>query len=238
MMMPVVLDPAYLQRPAWKIQGVAKPIAYWPLQEETGSVAYDWTDSRHGSYTAVTLASAYAPGRTPCPLFDGSTSFANVYSAAFAAAFNGQAFSCVAWCRVGSAGVWTDGTLRNVFTFQADASNYIIMRKATTNNRMQVLYNAGGTLSSQSLTLNPTAFFHIGLTVSKANDRVIAYINGIGQTPLTGLGSFSGSPAATTTVIGAANTTPGAVWAGNIAHVAVYNQELTAEQMAAIAGVL
>jgi len=84
-------------------------------------------------------------------------------------------------------------------------------------------------------SMNPTAFFHVGLTISKANDRLIAYINGVPQTPLASLGTFVGAPASTTCVIGSANTTPATLWAGNIAHVAVYAQELSAAAAALLA---
>jgi len=220
----------HFQKYAHKVQGVGKPLAYWPLQEETGAVAYDWSEqARNAAYSNVTLKSTFAPGRTPCPSFNGTTSYVDLYTASLAAAFDGQAFSFSAWCRVGSAGVWTDGAQRNIFTFQADANNYIAVRKATTNNRLQVLYSAGGTLVSQALALNPTAFFHVGMTVSLANDRVIAYINGAAQTPLTGLGTFAGSPASSSCILGAASTAPAFVWSGWLAHAAVYDFELPAD---------
>lgn len=227
--MTILLNDLPFQKYAYKVQGVGKPLAYWPLQEETGLVAYDWSgQSRNAAYSNVALKVVVAPGRTFCPLFNAPTSHVNLYTASLAAAFDGQSFSFAVWCRVRNAGVWTDGVQRNICAFQADANNYINIRKPTTNNNLQILYNAGGTLISQALTMNLTTFFHVGLTVSKVNDRVITYINGVAQTPLTGLGTFAGSPASNSCVLGAATTTPTSVWSGHLAHAAVYDFELPA----------
>ena len=105
----------------------------------------------------------------------------------------------------------------------------------TGNAQVNIAWDAGSTVkavtdASLASTLN---WFQIGLTVDKTGDKVIAYINGaqVGSTQ-TGLGTWAGALAATLCNIGAAATTPTAVWSGLIAHVVIASRAALAGEMA------
>lgn len=213
-------------------------LAYWLLAETAGSVAanFEGTVARDGAYSNVSLAATIAPGNTPAPAFNGTTSLVNIYTASLGSAFSGAAGTLAGWLRVSGAGVWTDGANRTAMVLLADANNYVHIRKSSTNNRLQLFYNAAGTLLTHNITLNPATWFHVACTWSAAANAFRAWVNGVEQTPATGLGAWSGSGLADTFCnIGAQNTTPAAVWSGNLAHVAVWGAALTHSEIKLLA---
>lgn len=216
----------------------ANHLACYPLAESSGTVITDESgNARHGTYTGVTLGNTgIGDGRTAAG-FDGAISKGNIHGASLAAAFSGAAGTIAAWARVSAAGIWTDATNRNIVRIQVDASNYLILMRATVNNQLDMRYNAAGTLEILTPTVGPTtAWFHVAMTWDKAAEQVKFFVNGAqsGATA-TALGIFAGVPAATTTVIGAQNTTPAQVWSGNVAHVNLWNIALNAAQIASAA---
>lgn len=200
----------------------ANLIGYWPMSELSGSVATDYSGrGNHGAYTGVTLGQpGIGDGRT-CPLFDGTNDFNNIYSAALASDFNASEGSLWGWMKVGAAGVWTDGTIDSLATLVVDGNNRIEIFKTATNNQLQFRYRAGGTSKDVTSTaLNGSiAFFHIAITWSVAADQMKAYINGaqVGTTQ-TGLGTWAGSLAAASTLLGAGGTLPSTPSNGYQAH--------------------
>jgi hypothetical protein len=223
-----------------KVQAIAPAnlLAYWPLDELSGSVITDRSGSgRNGVYSNTTYGSPGPDGR-PCAGFNGTSSFGNLYSASLAGAFNGQEGSFSMWCRMANAGVWTDGVTRRALYFLVDASNRAGFFKPTTANEMDCLYVAGGTsLAAGKGTFSPTDWFHLGQTWSKSNNQMIFYVGGVAITPIsTGLGTFAGALSAVQTILGSLSTTPAQNWSGFEADVAVWSTPLTAAQMAALAG--
>src|SRR3990167_4218733 len=75
-----------------------KLVGYWPMWEPSGAVSYDLSgQGNNGAYTAVTLAQrGMGDGRT-CPLFNGSNSMNNVYSAGLNSDFNNQELTLMLW---------------------------------------------------------------------------------------------------------------------------------------------
>lgn len=222
-----------------KVQALL-PIAYWPFADPSGSVATDESgNSRDGAYSNVTLgATGIGDGRTAAT-FNGSTSYVNIYSASFAAAFSGSTGTVALWARVSAAGVWTDTTVRRFVVIQADANNILRFHRLTTNNVVSYQAFFGGVNSFVNFTTGaPTGWFHIAITWDKPANQMKAYFAGaqVGTTQTIG-GTWAGSPAATTTVVGAANTTPIERWSGDIAHVAVWTSALTSTQIASLATV-
>lgn len=214
------------------------PIAYWPLADAAGaSVVTDESgNGRNGTYTAVTLGqTGIGDGRTAAS-FDGSTSFANVFSTSLQSAFNGAEGTIATWLRVSSSSVWTDATLRSPMTLSVTGSNVVRIRKPTTSNQIQGTYIANAINLSVTVGTSSLAWLHLAVTWSKSADQVIVYLNGTqsGST-LTGLGVFSGSLLSTTTTLGASSTTPAAPWSGLVAHAAVWTTPLSAAQVATLA---
>jgi hypothetical protein len=73
------------------------PLAYWPLNEFSGSTVYDQVEEYDGTYTGPLLATINAPGRTRAPYFDGLNDRADMQPAALQAALSRSEFSMMAW---------------------------------------------------------------------------------------------------------------------------------------------
>lgn len=202
------------------------PLAYWPLWEPSGGVAYDISGNGHdGAYTGVTLGEeGIGDGRT-CPFFDGANDYVNIWSAGFRDAFNGQEGSLLAWIKVFNAGVWTDVSTRRTLTLRADTSNQMFcFSRSTADNALLTYYRGGGTVLQRSkASLTELGWMCVGMTWSLSADEMIPYYQGAPEgSALTGLGTWVGNLLSTRTCIGAAITTPGSVWHGWIAHCAVW----------------
>lgn len=215
------------------------PIAYWPLNEKVGTVAYDWVTARNlgaqnGVHAGVTLwQNGIGDGRV-CPLYNGANGYTNVQTATFVTNFDGREGSIMFWARVSSAGVWTDGTRRDAYYSIVDAGNYIILRRSAANGQLDWLYRAGATTESVALGGQSTIeWFQMGLTWSLSagvDGEVKAYFNGAqtGATQ-TSLGAWVGAIVSAT--IGATNTTPANPWSGTLAHFAVWNRPISADEI-------
>ena len=218
------------------------PISYWAMAEASGSVALDSSgNGRTGAYTAVTLGAAgIGDGRTAAS-FDGATSFNNIYTASFDAAWTGGEFTIAGWAKVSAAGVWTDAANRAIIRIRRSGSgDRIDLLKSSTNNEVDYIYVASGVTKSVVLgSFSPTTYFHIAVTVSAGADQMKAYINGA-QTGATqnGLGAWGGVLDATQTCVGAVSTVPATVFSGTLAHIAVWNSALSAAAIANLAVVV
>jgi hypothetical protein len=214
-------------------------IAYWPLNETSGTVAYDVSgNARNGAYTGVDLANAAAPAKIGgmAPYFDGTNDYCNIYSASLASAFSGAAGSLFIWAKIFNAGIWTDASYDDFFRIAADANNEILLRKTNANNALYTRYNANGTTKSVTRTNTTTIdWFLFGFTWSKAADQMIAYYNGAqtGATQ-TGLDTWAGAPAAATCVIGAYVLTPANPWNGWLNQAIILNRIATPAEVLAM----
>lgn len=206
------------------------PIAHWPLWDAVGATAVEeLIGVGNGTPTSITFGQdGIGDGRTSAG-FDGAASEIDVQTAALAAAFNGAAGSVVVWGQVDNAGVWTDGTARDLVYLYADANNFIEINKSGANNTFLLSYKAGGTTKTATYSGSPTTFDVWVITWDKAADQVKAFHNGsqIGATQ-TGLGVWAG--ALTSSLIGQ-STTPGRIWSGLGAHVAVWTRALTPSEI-------
>ena len=234
------IDAAYFQRVL--ATQTSSLLAFWPMWEQSGSVALDIAGGfRNGIYSNVTLgAEGIGDGREAAS-FNGTTSVCNVYSASLAQAFNSAEGTLMAWAKVSSAGIWTEGLSRQICRLQADSSNFLHITRSATNNWLDIRYNAAGTLKQFLPSIGAatgTNWFCVGLTWSKSADQAKVYIAGAqsGATQ-TGLGTWVGALASTTANIGAQTSAAAASWSGSIGRVALWNIALTAAEMEGI-GVL
>ncbi len=215
------------------VQSLA-PIAYWPMTENNGTVAYDASgNGRNGVYTAVTLGQPGAgDGRTSALFVPASSSRNNVYSTSLANAFPGAegTMTCFAQCVN-----WTDGTQRYMIYIQADSNNKVYLSRGNTNNQIRGNYVAGGTnisFGAVPAVFNPVGFFAVGITYSKANDAAYFYVNGQRTTFTGSLGTFAGTPTSTVTCVGAQTSSGGAAFNGSIEHAAIFASPLASPDMA------
>lgn len=214
-------------------------VEYWPLWEPSGSVAYGLKNGYNGTYSNVTLGqTGIGDGRT-CPLFNGSSSFVNLYSAGLAGAFNATAGALALWFKIGSSGIWADGSTDYLINIAADTNNQIYIFKANTG-LLQYRYRAGATNATvNSAAQSTTSWQHLALTWDKAagiSGQFLAYLNGVQVgTTQVGLGIWVGALATTLVNIGSYNTAPLLSANGYIASMALYNRALTPTEVAALA---
>lgn len=212
-------------------------IAYYPLHEQQGTTAKDYSlQANHDTYSGVTLAHDTGADGLPAPYFDGTSSYVDIYSAAFAADFSTTTGSASAWVRVLDKTQLENTTRRCVLSVGANATtNVVLMERTTTANTYRLAYIAGGTTKSVSPTYYQPGdyeipWIHIGCSWDATNDQFIVYVNGVQSgTTQTSLGTWSGSLDSTLCNIGATVTTPSNVWYGWIQHVAIWNAVLSAD---------
>lgn len=236
--MPIYVVSGYLPSAYGALVQSLGPIAYWPMDEQSGTVSVDQSgNGRNGAYTAVTLGQpGMGDGRTAAS-FDGATSFNNIQSVSLAAAFNNQEGTLAAWVKVSAAGVWTDGAARLIIRLAADTNNEVLIDKHTVNNQWLARYVAGGTSKSTAFASGGSlAWNHLAITYSKSGDAVKIYLNGVQQgATLTALGVWAGALASS--LIGAYPPAPTLVFSGTLAHGAVFPSALAAAQVAILAQV-
>lgn len=214
-------------------------IGYWKFDEPSwNGTSNEVVDSsgngNHG--TAVNAIISTSGKFQNAASFDGTNDAVNIYSSNFNSQYNGNEVTIAFWAKVSGVGVWSDAVTRRFFFFQVDANNAIRINKFSTTNVVQWAYTAGGTLKTVALTTAaPIDWMHIVITVSKSNDRMIAYFNGV-QTGSnqTGLGTWAGSLTSTITNIGAGSSTGANAFSGFIDDFRVYSRELSSAEITAL----
>lgn len=230
---PVYIPSAY----SLKVLNISGLIAHWPNDELVGVTAGDLSGhGRNGIYTGVTLEqTGIGDGKTAAS-YNGTTSYTNVYSTSLRDAFSPLAGTVMVWAKVSAVGVWTDGIDRRIINLSVNSSNRVYITKNPSANSLTLLYAAGGTAKSRTLTISSIGWNCFVITWDKAVDEVKAYLNGVQQgVTLTALGTWAGVLASTTTLIGASATTPTLLWSGLEAHVALWNRALSDAEVATLA---
>lgn len=210
----------------------ANLIAGWPLAESGGGVATDESgNGRVGAYSNVTLGQyGIGDGRTAA-LFNGTSSYCDIYSASLAAAFDGGEGTILAWVRAAP----NDGTGRSILILQGSNSNNRIFLDKPTAGGIRARYTAGGTAKTFATAAAPSGWTSVIMTWSKTADDLRLYVGGALLEQLSGLGTWATALVSTTTVIGASTNGGTAVWADRIAHVWLWNTPLNAAQIAVAA---
>lgn len=176
----------------------------------------------------------------PVTTWDAVNDADNIYSGSLNSALPINEWTLIAFAKVSSAGVWSDGVNRRIVGFSAvDGLNFFVLNKGTTTNNLQFQID----LASTSKTVNDstrvgatTDWFMVAMTGSKAADQFIAYLNGVPTGSIqTGLGQWVGNLLNSVAVIGASSNAGTAPWSGSIAHVALFNAPLAPDVLMLIA---
>lgn len=212
------------------------PLAYWPMNEPSGSVMNDIVGGYDGAYGNITLGQTGIGDGETSALFNGSSSYGQISGAnltALAAALDWDEFTIMCWLKVSGAGVWTDGAQRRQIYFGSgtdEANNHFYLRKNTTSNQTRC-GRAGTTLPHIAVdhTISTTDWFHVCMTSSKAADQLKFFVNGA-QTGSTynSLATILGTLAVV--VFGTYGGTY--FWSGYMAHAALFNRALTPAEVA------
>ncbi len=215
-------------------------IAHWPLTETSGTTVVNQGSlgtSANGTATGLTWAQTPAPGGGMAPLLDGSNDYANIYSAALAAAFSGDLCTVLIWWKVYDSGTWSDSTQRATLTLLADGNNYIQHNKETDANT----YRVRTVLSANSIATTTTSYadtsWHLSvLTLDKTANERKHYMDNAAQIGATlASADWVGSLLSTRTCLGVSNTSPvQAPWYGYLSRASVFDKVLTAAEIAEI----
>jgi hypothetical protein len=228
----------YAQR-AIAVMGTANVAQYLILDELSGTTAADASgNGRTGAYSNVTLNSVDFVKGGRAGSWNGTTSFANTYSASMAGAFNPLLGTINMWVRVSAVGIWSDGITRLFLRLGADASNNLIqLDKLGSSGAIRQLYIAGGTVDNGGDTSTPstTDWFMLTFTWNKTTEnRVRGYFNGVLAAEAGTLGTWSGSLNSAQCTIGSGSTTPANVWSGFFRDYMLATTEATGAQVAAL----
>ncbi len=219
------------------------------FMQQLGSTAGDYAEFDDISVTEVSpLVGKMTPTATTFPTigstagghlsnaytFDGTNDFVNIYSSDLNSVFYQNEGTVVAWAKVNASSVWTDSTSGQIFYLRADDNNRIQILESSSNSLLQFNYLGGGTNSQVISAFSSTSWFQVVATWNKSADQFKVYVNGaqVGTTQ-TGLGTWTGNLATTTSLIGAASTAGAAPWKGMINDVRLYTRALSAEEIAA-----
>lgn len=177
----------------------------WALDDISGTTALAAVSAaRNGTYIGVSLNDTDGPvvGESErAGRWDGVNDGCNIDTASYRSIFNSSEGSVFGWVKVAAASVWTDSLFREFFRSFVDINNFIIARKANTNNTAEFYYTAGGVTETLQTAFSSTAWFSWGISWSKPADQVKFYLNGVqvGATA-TGIGTWVGTP--NTNIIG------------------------------------
>jgi len=217
------------------------PIAYWPLNEASGTTANCYVDSNQdGTYSSDVSTWPTGPGigdGSTAPQADGTNDYVDVYSATLASVFDTELGSLICWVRVANSGVWTDGNWRNPFRIGADADNciqsYKLPNGGADNLAKEVM--RGGTWNGAPTTTTTTDWFFLGITWDKSGNQTAYHFNTTRGTYACG-GSWSGALNSAHCVLGASTTSTGR-WHGSYAHFAIFDYVLSQAELEDLAEV-
>lgn len=212
------------------------PISYWPLYDPVGSsIAEDVMLLGDGTPSNVTFGVAGIGDGKTAGSFNGSTSHVDVYSSALNSAFNHDELTMSVWGKVSGVGVWTDAVERYLFKLGAGLQNRVGLYKDSASNKLSAWYYGGAVGSFIGFTsFSSLNWFHFAITVSKANDQFIGYLNGVASSPTTTLPTWIGNLSSVECMIGAYQSGSN-VFSGSLAHVAVWDRVLTPSEILELA---
>lgn len=213
----------------------ANLIAYFPLNETSGTVADDLSGvSADGTYSGVTLNATTFLNGDPAPSFDGVNDYVNIYSSALNSAFNSAEGSIQAWVQVANTSVWTDTLDKYAVNIANGSSNRARMFKMTLDGRFNNNFVGGGTSRQiQKTGLSDANWHQFILTWSSSGNTVTAYFDG-GLINSAAYATWTGALSSTGVTIGANGTSGANPWYGYIAHVAVWSKQLTGTDATAL----
>lgn len=212
------------------------PLALWLMDETSGSSVSDATG--HGYTGTLTSITVNQPGVDGASYYNGGSGVVhlNAGTNGLASAFDTRSGTFACWAKVNDASVWSTAGNRALCRFGWNtSSNYIIVRKSSTN-QLEWLYNGASGLRQITSPQTSTAWLHIAFTWS--NIATIAYVNG------SAVGSAGAADASATALstdyaalMSQAAFAASAAWYGWMDTAALWTRPLTSGEIASIATV-
>lgn len=219
---------------------VLGPVAYWPMTETSGTAGADATGNGYNGTFArdvSTMGTVAGPvaGET-APVFDPASDYLDVLSAGLITALGDMSAGTFStWYQVRAASVWTDGVNRQVVRMHGNVpDNYIFVRKASGDDVWRFEHKGGGTTKSIFPESSaPTDWAHVAITWGEGG-IIQAYLDGvIAGASSSGVGAWTQN--LDEFFIGAASSSPGEAWDGQIGHAALWDRALSPAEIATIA---
>lgn len=205
------------------------PIAYWPLNEGSGTTITELAGVGNGTYTGVTWDGTQHHGE-PAPYFDGANDYGAIYTAALAAAVDFDEGSLNIWVKATTA-FWNSTTPFYAMQIFRDSSNVLsIFKPGSANQIWMRRVGAAATHTVQITGVGGEDWIHFGMRWSVSGDELAAYVNGVpAGTPQSGLLAATGAitlvPAGT--LVGAIINTPAQVLDGYLHDALIHDKVLT-----------
>jgi len=205
-------------------------------QNAGGATVLDFSGNGRNAVSEQVIYNWYGVGKTAFA-FNGKTGYLSFYSASLDAALDVNECTLAWWVKVPTVGVWSDSTIRNFIRINNAGGNALDIRKTATANQLQFNLYCAPTNLIKLVTITPsTNWRHIAVTISRSNNRMIVYIDGVAQTPTTGLNTaWSGALTPTAVLFGALSQSNQQVWNGLADNLLIYGRELTAAEVLSLA---
>lgn len=211
------------------------PIAYWPLDEKSGTVARCRVNPAQNALyprdvSAMTIAEGIGDGNT-APHFNGTSDKVNLLTSALQSAWNGAECTIMGWAKVHS--TWDTSDWRDLFYCNADGDNWYRILKLGANN-LYFWTEQNNVPKGEGIATTTVEWFQWAITSSVSGDFQRYYKNGVEDAELdTGLGTWAGTLAEAW--IGA--TVSANFWYGWECHVAIWDSAQTGSIIAELAEV-
>lgn len=212
------------------------PIAYWPLDDTSGTTAdnHEGTASKDGTYVgSPTLDDEPGPfSEGNAPSFDGVNDAVGIATSQFDTDFDRELFSISFWVKSAD---WSTAGLENLVRIASDAgSNFVLVRKQAAST-IRARYEAVNVAAFQFETaISGTSWQHIVLTVDIVGDEAKFYLNNseVGSdTSIPPASGFTGTLSTDFSAIASeGSTTIDDPFTGNIMHVAVFDYVLSSTE--------
>lgn len=211
------------------------PLAYWPLTDAAGaSVALDASGHGYnGTPTNVTFGSSDGIGDSKKSAAFGVNGCIDIYSAGLAGALNLNEITIMAWAQIPVAGTWTDTLEHRIIHLEKDNTAASKMGMVWTGARFDLYRRAGGHGDGDNgvdcLNLaNSLKWFQIITVASVSGNYFKVYKNGKLIFTATGAQSWAGGFTVTDRMcIGAEINDGTQYFLGNLAHIAIWNRQLS-----------
>ena len=231
-----IVVPTYID----KVLGFS-PIAYWPLNETSGTTAdnAEGTAARDGTYarnvTTMTTGTGIGDGNT-APNFNGSNDVVDIYSASLNSVFNGAEGTAIIWLKPSAIGIWSDGLSHYFLRVASDSGNNQHYLTKNPSDNLQFGFIHGGTFKAQDLDVSSNAdeWHFYALLWSELGDFGRAIQNTTVLADVTGLGVWAGALDVNNCAVGG-HRPAAPQWSGQLAHCAIWDVLLSPEQLVDLA---